>query len=493
MSLSTIDSRSLRKSMASRREPSSRRLTLSTLALAATILSIVTVAFSALTAASLASLSFRALAIISVLLNIAALAALVLFLIQVVWRGDERWYSSAKSRTVLLSLYSVPLFLASLLTVVTYGLTQSHIDHVRAKDSGASSDFMAAKFAVWALSTLTQAIFIVAATRWLPLASDASLSRSPTEIHGQEMRDRAPPMMLDLKGENPGGDLASPTFSTDTLSRDSWRSSLQQVVRPITSRTRLLSMTSSLRKSGSFYSGNTTRTNSIAPSDGFESWDTSSVDQQARDIATQSADIQQDMLRVLGPGRGGTRLDTIPGSRPVSPARALDGPFPPSPSPNGPPVLELNLDDLPAPAPAFMAGSPHSSRPSTPTSMTTITGVDDANVHPLFRSDSPHPPPAASPGTVVVASPFSGQVIARPSRSRANSRTRGAASAAGTYGTYDGHSIRSNASMRSLRSPSPPAREITPPVPDFIFSNGDSPRVSSASLRKVNLHKEGEN
>ncbi|KAL0259230.1 hypothetical protein SLS55_006735 [Diplodia seriata] len=450
MSLSTIDSRSLRKSMASRSEPSSRRLTLSTLALAATILTIITV----------------------------------------VWRGDERWYSSAKSRRVLLSLYSVPLFLASLLTVVTYGLAQSHVNHVKPEDSGASGDFMAGKFAVWALSTLTQVIFIVAAVRWLPLASDMNLSRSSTENRSQEMRDQAPPMMIELKGEQPGGDLASPTFSSDTLSRNSWRSSLQQVVRPITSRTRLLSRTSSLRKSGSFYSGTTTRTNSIAPSDGFESWDTSSVDQQARDIATQSADVlQQDLLRVLGPGRGGTRLDPIPGSRPVSPARALDGPFPPT--------LELNLDDLPAPAPAFMAGagSPHSSRPSTPTgSITTIHGVEDANVHPLFRSDSPHPPPAASPGTVVVASPFSGQVIARPSRSRANSRTRGASSAAGTYFDAAGagaHSIRSNASMRSLRSPSPPAREITPPVPDFIFSNGDSPRVSSASLRKVSLHKDG--
>lgn len=483
--------------MASRNESSSRRLTLSTLALAATILTIVTAVFSALTASSLflASLSFRALAIISVLLNIAALAALVLFLIQVVWRGDERWYSSAKSRMVLLSLYSVPLFLASLFTVITYGLTQSHFDDVRAKDSGASSDFMAAKFAVWALSTLTQAIFIFTATKWLPLSSDMSLSRSSTENRGQEMRDQAPPMMLELKGERPTGDLASPTFSSDTLhsSRNSWRSSLQQVVRPITSRTRLLSRTSSLRKSGSFHSGNTTRTNSLAPSDGFESWDTSSVDQQARDIATQSAaalDIQQDLLRVFGPGRGGTRLDPIPGSRPVSPAHALDGPFPPQS--NHPSVLTLDLDDLPAPQPAFMAGSPHNSRPSTPTSMTSVTaGIDDSNVHPLFRSDSPHPPPAASPGTVVVASPYSGQVIARPSRSRANSRTRAGSTTPYSPFNNDGQqSIRSNVSMRSLRSPSPPARETTPPVPEFIFSNGDSPRVSLASLRKVSLNKE---
>lgn len=454
------------------KEPAPRRLTLSTLALAAVILTIITAVLSIINTASLflTSLSFRTLAVISILLNVAALAALVLFLIQVVWRRDERWYNSTRSRMLLLSLYSTPLVLASLLTVVTYGLTQSHIDTVKAKNSGASTDLMAAKFAVWALSTLTQAIFMVATTRWLPLSTEPSRPASSNEeAQGQEMREQSPPMTLDIKDDKISRDLASPTFSTDSVqpSRNSWRSSFQQVVRPITSRTRLLSKASSFRESGSFHSGNTTRTNSMTHSDGFEAWDTSSVDQQAREIATQG----QDSLRPFAPGRG-TRLDPIPGSRPVSPARALDGPFPSSPA--------LDLEDLPAPAPAFMTNSPHSSRPSTP------TNIDDANVHPLFRSDSPHPPPAATPGTVVIASPYSGQVIPRPptTRSRANSRTRGN----GPY--YDGQSIRSNASMRSLRSPSPPAREITPPVPDFILC--DSPRVSSTDLRKVSLHKEGD-
>lgn len=372
---------------------------------------------------------------------------------------------------LLLSLYSSPLFLTSLLTVITYGLTQSHIDAVQAEDSGASSDLMSAKFAVWALSTLTQAIFFVAATRWLPLSTGTVCKGSPYESMGQEMRQHSPAMSIRIGDDKPvTKPLASPTFSTDSLqsSRNSWRSSLQQAVRPITSRTKLLSKASSFRESGSFRSGNTTRTNSMTQSDGFETWDTSSVDQQIRDAVMQ----QQD--KPFGPGRG-TRLDPIPGSRPVSPAYALNGPFPLEPI--------VSLEDLRAPTPAFMSESPQVSRPTTP------TNIDDANVHPLFRSDSPHPPPPASPGTVVVASPFSGQVIQRPPtirsvRSRADSRTRGQTP------FYDGQSIRSNASMRSLRSPSPPAREITPPVPEFIL--GDSPRVSSGSLRKVSLHKEGD-
>ncbi|KAF9884260.1 hypothetical protein FE257_001935 [Aspergillus nanangensis] len=36
---------------------------------------------------------------------------------------------------------------------------------------------------------------------------------------------------------------------------------------------------------------------------------------------------------------------------------------------------------------------------------------DESNIHPLFRSDSPSPPPTAMPGTIVVASPAAGQTI----------------------------------------------------------------------------------
>lgn len=42
--------------------------------------------------------------------------------------------------------------------------------------------------------------------------------------------------------------------------------------------------------------------------------------------------------------------------------------------------------------------------------------TDELHIHPLFRSDSPTPPPMATPGTTVIASPDAGKVIAhRPS------------------------------------------------------------------------------
>lgn len=36
---------------------------------------------------------------------------------------------------------------------------------------------------------------------------------------------------------------------------------------------------------------------------------------------------------------------------------------------------------------------------------------DESNIHPLFRSDSPSPPPTATPGTIVLGSPAAGQTI----------------------------------------------------------------------------------
>ncbi|KAE8413426.1 hypothetical protein BDV36DRAFT_268507 [Aspergillus pseudocaelatus] len=40
-----------------------------------------------------------------------------------------------------------------------------------------------------------------------------------------------------------------------------------------------------------------------------------------------------------------------------------------------------------------------------------LTLSDESNIHPLFRSNSPTPPPTAMPGTTVIASPAAGQTI----------------------------------------------------------------------------------
>ena len=176
-------------------------------------------------------------------------------------------------------------------------------------------------------------------------------------------------------------------------------------------------MVQALRPSGSFPAGSRTRLLSNAfmscdnlhsihtitrpgsfdilrQPDGFESWDTSAVEE----AYTESPTVRKSKSK--------SRLESIPGSRPVSSARPLDGPF--SPSHTAP-------EDLPLPE------SPSYSTLSPSTSMSSLRNHDlsslrrpltaQTQIHPLFRPDCPMPPPLTSPTTVIMASPFAGQIV----------------------------------------------------------------------------------
>ncbi|KAI7092021.1 hypothetical protein KC356_g48 [Hortaea werneckii] len=102
---------------------------------------------------------------------------------------------------------------------------------------------------------------------------------------------------------------------------------------------------------------------------------------------------------------GFIRLEPIPGSRPVSPAKPLDGPFPET-SPEETPLPESPIQSVVSSPWTQRASSdelPPLRRPST----------HGSQVHPLFRAESPMPPPLHSPGTVITASPYAGQIIGR--------------------------------------------------------------------------------
>lgn len=104
-----------------------------------------------------------------------------------------------------------------------------------------------------------------------------------------------------------------------------------------------------------------------------------------------------------------TMLETIPGSRPVSPAKPLE------------PYLwdEISPEDFPLPeSPSLSrATSPiHSGSPTDhhlpfPPMIGEYASSSQTHIHPLFRSDSPVPPPTPTPGTKVTASPYAGQVV----------------------------------------------------------------------------------
>ncbi|KAJ4304152.1 hypothetical protein N0V88_001762 [Collariella sp. IMI 366227] len=197
--------------------------------------------------------------------------------------------------------------------------------------------------------------------------------------------------------------------ATETIT--SLRSSLSTVVRPMNSRTRLLSV--SRRSSHRPPSLDTTsprqsRTRSTV--EGFDSWDTSAVDPDNRQTVLESS--SPPLTRFLEP-------------IPASPATSR------SPSPGTP----VEILEPPRARRRSRSFSPVSTRiiEAQRAAFTQQESNSEAHIHPLFRSDSPVPPPSATPGTVVVAAPNAGQIIAA-----------------------DKQSIRSIKSMRRLRSESLP-------------------------------------
>lgn len=164
------------------------------------------------------------------------------------------------------------------------------------------------------------------------------------------------------------------------------KDSARQGLQPMSSKTRLLLGASfASRDSRSIHS----RADSLAMSEpartnsDFENWDTSAVEAFDNPFVTR------------------TLLEPIPGSRPASPANPLDGPFGgESMGPEGTPLPE---SPLPSPASECGASFRNFRRPSE---------HEDTYYHPLFRLRPESPaPPLASPGTVITASPFAGQIV----------------------------------------------------------------------------------
>jgi hypothetical protein len=314
-----------------------------------------------------------------------------------------------------------------------------------------------AQIAIWILSCISQ-IVLYSSPFWrkqAPKVQEATSAEPRDSVMSELRSPQRSRNLFSMEPTQPSSPLAaalpSPTFSSrSSHSLKSFRESLRHVVRPATSRTTLISRASFNRDARSIYSQSESFEN-VSHSDGFDSWDTSSVSLSARDVVMQSA-----------PTRGRT-LDPIPGSRPTTPGRALEGPF----------LTELPEEDEDLPHPPKMM--PDVSRPPSP-------AVSEAHIHPLFRSESPAPPPEATPGTNILASPLANQAIACPprpfSRMRSNSHLSQAQSVRG----------RTSSPHVSSRTPSPISRELTPPIPDYVLNaSPPSPRGSMSGARKVQL------
>jgi hypothetical protein len=192
--------------------------------------------------------------------------------------------------------------------------------------------------------------------------------------------------------------------------------------------------------------------------DGFDSWDVSHVDQQIKEA-----------LYLAVPTKG-TALEPIPGSRPVSPATGLEGSFSVSQQQlrsqerlqDRPPTAFSTFSQIQRPPTAFSTAS---GRSTTPTMRPISPTISESHIHPLFRTDSPVPPPSTTPGTIVIASPYSGHLIKATSRASSRTRLTDRATSPVVLNRADSMEDLPSRSRSSSRT-----RAMTPPIPDFILS-----------------------
>ncbi|KAF2243307.1 hypothetical protein BU26DRAFT_437362 [Trematosphaeria pertusa] len=395
---------------------------------------------------------------------------MAVFSTQYAWKREGLIKNSTPSRRILAIscvVLSGTALIVSLASIVTIKSRLKEVTSAHSRGTVTDwNDYLNGQIGVWILACLTQCA-LYSSLLWSkpkPQIQPISLSGPRDSVMSEVRHSDQTANLYILEPTQPSSPLAalpSPTFSTrSSQSLKSWRESLHHAVRPVTSRTKLIKQPSFTRDARSIYSDGHSIAN-VSQSDGFDSWEVgrrSHISLSNKDAAIQLASA---------PSRG-TALEPIPGSRPASPARALDGPFPAS---------DDGHDELPPP-PKLM---PDISRPPSP-------AISEAHIHPLFRSESPTPPPAATPGTSIVASPLANQMIACPPRPYSRMRSNSRAGSPSPLVHSQSFQERAMTPQRNSRSPSPPSREMTPPIPDFVLN--PSPRSSMSgthSRRKVSL------
>ncbi|KAF2097044.1 hypothetical protein NA57DRAFT_77297 [Rhizodiscina lignyota] len=385
--------------------------------------------------------------------------ALVLVLRSADWSG----YRPPSKMRILL----VPSICATFATLAG-ALTLAELI-LREKENQAASR-MNADIAICAVAIFTQAIFYATALIARPRLDNSLYTRSQDDIRATTPRqDPTPPMSLRIltppkplirRDSNP-----SPTLTNNSSnSLPSLRTSVNQMVRPITSKTKLITSRVNTSHDTKLSQSLRSSIDSFGQLDAFDTWDTSDVDSQNRDAVLHTA------------SRRTPALEPIPGSRPASRAlesleAALSDPSLPRTASTTPsPVEQMSSPVIDRPITAYSnytSRSRHGGSMVSLTSRPTSPSVNEAHIHPLFRTDSPTPPPAATPGTVIHASPMGGQYIAPPNRPYSRMR-------AGSRETLRGRSpsLLRSTSVENVAPgiETPPKRELTPPIPDFILS-----------------------
>lgn len=333
------------------------------------------------------------------------------FVVLIILLGLVAFSLVARSRTsrtlqLCLSATSFVLFItASVLSIYVLGWTWANTNDKPTETHGA----VLAGFVIWTINMVAQTTLHI--FRSLRKREPAPPNPNESIVERQSTpRSFKRSLSIPLKSLSPNTspfsrstfEPNSPTLSnhlSGSPNSSTFRHSIQQAIRPITSRTKLmLSHGPTPRDSGSFVA--TRENNSLEIScrgDGFETWDTSAVEEGFVNPFVTRPNISK------------KSLEPIPGSRPVSPAKPLDGPFPLEDSVK---PEKMPLPDSPMQSPILLASDNEStSSLPMPPPLRRLSSSHESHIHPLFRSHSPTPPPTPSAGTIVTASPFAGQII----------------------------------------------------------------------------------
>lgn len=338
------------------------------------------------------------------------------------------------SRWLLPWLAAILVVMASSLSIVSLVMKKTVVktgSHPSSIKSPISVDL---QIALWTLATVAELVFFILisihwsrAERRVSFITEKPITTRKTppipEPPPTPLRMIAPPYALPETGmPAPDFDISEEAKKRRSKdSRGSWRDSIHQALSTRTSQNRLLptSRRSSFSRDSSVLSSDTRSVSTSLEHESFDNWDTSNVNTSLREA-----------LAPIIPTRG-RALETIPGSRPSSPGKPLEGPFqdaqdmsdsPASSIMERPTTALSHRHERPA-----TAQSNYSKRTFIPPASPRAGSPDisESHIHPLFRSDSPTPPPAATPGTMVIAHTNGGQVMPQPplrSASRISSR-----------------------------------------------------------------------
>ncbi|CAG8981779.1 hypothetical protein HYALB_00004721 [Hymenoscyphus albidus] len=412
---------------------------------------------------------------------------------QLRYRNGAHYQNGRGRRTtyLLVGIGGALGILSAVSSSMLLGMTNNRLRDIPQDSLIISAKLVTAGFAVWAVYLLSQALFLISMLILVQRKKDVLAESQP--YHSEPQQEKFPQMVestkmpahtteqdIDHDQREKSSMESRSAASSGGRSRAgsdamySIRSSFSQAVRPITSKTRLIQ--GGQKSPHRAMSINSTHSNMT---DGFDSWDTSAVDAQARHAVEAVSPTQR-------------FLETIPASPTTS-----RSPSPGFPLDLAPPMKRSRSRSR---SPANRQGGRERIRRPRNTSPTDSLSINEAHIHPLFRTDSPTPAPAATPGTIVTAAPNAGTLISDRQSIRSIHRMRSGSLPSCPGGLAHSESldsIRKKMEREEIeRLQAGGERTITPPVPDFILNAGPRKILSGYNLRKksqpVALQKVGE-